>query len=54
MKFLINSLFVAILAMFVAAPAMAADEHGTSQEAVNLVKKTIDFYKKNGGEKTYD
>jgi len=53
MKFLINCLFVTILAMFVATPALAADEHGTSQEAISLVKKTIDYYKKNGGEKTY-
>lgn len=53
MKFLINSLFVAALTMFAASPVLAAEDHGTSQEAIALVKKTIEFYKKNGAEKTY-
>src|SRR5450830_815109 len=32
-------------------PLQAADQHGSSEEAVALVKKAIDFYKKNGAEK---
>ncbi|MFZ6847330.1 cache domain-containing protein [Undibacterium sp. RuRC25W] len=34
-------------------PLQAADQHGSSEEAVALVKKAIDFYKKNGAEKAY-
>ena len=53
MKFLTQSLLIAVLALFAVSPVLAAEDHGTSQEAVALVKKTIEYYKKNGAEKTY-
>jgi cytochrome c len=53
MKFMINHLIVAVLAIFAINLAVATEEHGTGQEAISLVKKTIEYYKKNGAEKTY-
>lgn len=54
MKFLFRSLLLVVLATFtVSTVVLAAEDHGTSQEAINLVKKTIEYYKKNGAEKTY-
>jgi len=46
-------LWAALAALFILTQAHAADQHGTAQEAVALVHKAIDYYKKNGKEKTY-
>jgi signal transduction histidine kinase len=40
-------------AIFPLSSAFAQEEHGTKDEAVALVKKAIDYYKKNGADKTY-
>jgi len=53
MNIVVRAVLSAFAFALFAAPLQAAEEHGTSQEAVALVKKAIDFYKKNGAEKTY-
>lgn len=53
MKALFCSLFAATLLMFSISPAGAQEDHGTKQEATTLVKKAIDYYKKNGADKTF-
>ncbi len=53
MKALISGVLALTLAIFSFSPAFAQEEHGTKEEAVSLVKKAIDYYKKNGGDKTY-
>ena len=53
MKFLSHWLLITVLAIFAIPPALAQEGKGSSQEAIALVKKTIEFYKKNGAEKTY-
>ena len=52
MKAILRSLAVVLLAFSMTSLAMAA-EHGTSQEAIDLVKKGISYYKANGKEKTF-
>ncbi len=54
MNIVVRTLLSALTFTLFAAPLQAAEEHGTSQEAVALVKKAIDFYKKNGPDKTFD
>ncbi|HEX7642088.1 MAG TPA: cache domain-containing protein [Burkholderiaceae bacterium] len=52
MKMRIGQMWLMAAALFVFTQVHAA-EHGTAQEAVALVHKAIDYYKKNGKEKTY-
>jgi signal transduction histidine kinase len=54
MNIVVRTLLSAFAFVLFTAPLHAAEEHGTSQEAIALVKKAIDFYKKNGAEKTFD
>jgi hypothetical protein len=48
----IRQLWAAVAALFLLTQAHAADQHGTAQEAMALVHKAIEYYKKNGKEKT--
>lgn len=53
MKMRIGQVWLMVAALFFFTQAQAADQHGTAQEAIALVHKAIDYYKKNGKEKTY-
>lgn len=52
MKAIFKGVAIALLAVSMSGLAMAA-EHGTAQEATELVKKAISYYKANGKEKTF-
>ncbi|HEX8957876.1 MAG TPA: histidine kinase, partial [Burkholderiaceae bacterium] len=52
MKIRFGQMWVMVAALLFFTQVQAAD-HGTAQEAVALVHKAIDYYKKNGKEKTY-
>jgi len=53
MKAIFRCVFALMLTLFSLTFAFAQEEHGTKDEAVSLVKKAIDYYKKNGPDKTY-
>ncbi|HJV53343.1 MAG TPA: cache domain-containing protein [Noviherbaspirillum sp.] len=53
MKNLLNRLILAAAAFTAVAPAIAASDKGTPEEAVALVKKVIAYYKANGKDKTF-
>lgn len=49
----ISTLLASVVAAFLVSSSFAASDRGTPEEAKNLVKKAIGFYKANGKDKTF-
>ena len=53
MRHFFKSIFLALSLSLLAQGAAFAAEHATAQEATDMIKKVIAYYKANGPEKTY-